>query len=258
MATLSSGNSLQPGQSLQSDNDLYTLSMQPDGNVVLYDSESQALWATNTGGGLIDPLEFIMQTDGNLVLYDTSSQARWASNTSGNPGAFCDVQDDGNLVVYQAGSTTETADNALWAAGSNFVQWILAAHNGYRAQVGVPPLQWSGSLAANAQDWANYLATIGTLQEPDTDAGVNLAEATAGALSVTQLVGIWGNEQQYFVNGTFPDVSTTGNWEDVGHYSQMVWRNTTEVGGGLATGQGLDFLVCYYNPAGNVEGETVY
>lgn len=35
MATLSSGNSLQPGQSLQSDDDLYTLSMQPDGNVVL-------------------------------------------------------------------------------------------------------------------------------------------------------------------------------------------------------------------------------
>jgi Cysteine-rich secretory protein family len=75
------------------------------------------------------------------------------------------------------------------------------------------------------------------LQEPDTDAGVNLVEATAGALSVTQLVGIWGNEQQYFVDGTFPDVSTTGNWEDVGHYSQMVWRNTTEVGGGPATGQ---------------------
>jgi hypothetical protein len=258
MATLSSGQSLQPGQSLQSDNELYTLIMQSDGNVVLYDSESWPLWATNTGGGLIDPLEFIMQSDGNLVLYDTSSQAKWASNTSGNPGAFLDVQDDGNLVVYRAGSTTETADNALWAAGSNFVQAILAAHNGYRSQVGVPPLQWSGSLAANAQDWANYLAAVGTLQEPDTNFGVNLVEGSAGDFSVTQLVGIWGNEQQYFEDNPFPGISTTGNWEDAGHYSQMVWRNTTEVGGGLATGQGLDFLVCYYNPPGNVEGETPY
>ena len=147
----------------------------------------------------------------------------------------------------------------LGGTGSNFAQAVLAAHNGYRAQVGVPPLQWSDSLAASAQDWANNLATIGTLQEPpDPGAGVNLADGTAGDFSVTQLAGLWGNEKQNFVDGTFPDVSTTGNWEDVGHYSQMVWRNTTEVGGGLATGQGLDFLVCYYNPPGNVDGETVY
>jgi uncharacterized protein YkwD len=138
---------------------------------------------------------------------------------------------------------------------------ILAAHNSYRAAVAtvspLPPLQWSESLAASAQSWANHLATIGTLQEPGVG-GVNLADGTAGAFSVTQLVGIWGNEQEFFENGIFPNVSSTGNWEDVGHYSQLVWRNTTEVGGALATGEGLDFLVCYYNPAGNVIGETVY
>jgi hypothetical protein len=262
MSTLFPGQSLQPGQTLQSDNQLHTLIMQSDGNVVLYNSASRPLWWTNTGGGLIDPRDFIMQNDGNLVLYDTSGQPHWDSNTWGNPGAFLDVQDDGNLVVYRAGSATETANNALWEAGSNDApsdqnQAILAAHNSYRAQVGVPPLQWSDSLAASAQNWANYLATIGTLQEPGVG-GVNLADATAGTLSVTQLVGLWGNEQQYFIDGVFPDISTTGNWEDAGHYSQMVWRNTTEVGGGLATGQGLDFLVCYYNPAGNVSGETAY
>ena len=60
-----------------------------------------------------------MQTDGNLVLHDSSGKPHWASQTSGNPGAFLNVQNDGNLVVYRAGSTTETANNALWAAGSN-------------------------------------------------------------------------------------------------------------------------------------------
>ena len=116
MATLFPGQSLLPGQTLQSDNRLYTLTLQPDGNVVLRDSESKPLWRTNTGGGLIHPRDFIMQTDGDLVLYDTSGQQSWASKTQGNPGAFLNMQNDGNLVVYRAGSATETANNALWAS----------------------------------------------------------------------------------------------------------------------------------------------
>jgi hypothetical protein len=90
--------------------------MQSDGNVVLRDSESKPLWRTGTGGGWIDPRDFIMQTDGNLVLYDTSGQQSWASKTQGNPGAFLNMQNDGNVVVYRAGSTTETGNNALWAS----------------------------------------------------------------------------------------------------------------------------------------------
>ena len=117
MATLFSGQSLPPGQSLQSDNLWFTLTMQSDGNVVLYNTQSKPLWATHTGPGQFTPSGLIMQTDGNLVLYDTSGQPHWESNTSGNPGAFLNVQDDGNLVVYREGSTTQTANNALWDAG---------------------------------------------------------------------------------------------------------------------------------------------
>jgi uncharacterized protein YkwD len=245
--------------------------MQTDGNVVLYDRNSRPLWATNTGR-LITPREFIMQTDGNLVLYSTDGQARWASRTWNNPGAFLDVQDDGNLVVYRVGSQTETADNALWAAGSNDmwgtpgnppggptpshqIQEILAAHNKYRAEVGVPPLQWSDSLAASAQQWADHLASTGTFVH--SGSGENLAEATSGSMSLTQLVDMWGEERKYYKAGVFPDVSTNGNWESVGHYTQIIWRNTTHVGGGLASGNGNDVLVCHYDPAGNVLTERV-
>jgi hypothetical protein len=121
MSTLFSGQSLQPGQSLRSDNQWFTLIMQSDGNVVLYNSESKPLWWTNTVGTAAR--EFIMQTDGNLVLYGGGGNTRephhayWASKTQGNPGAFLNVQNDGNLVVYRAGSATETAGNALWDAG---------------------------------------------------------------------------------------------------------------------------------------------
>jgi hypothetical protein len=115
-AALSSGQSLQTGQRLQSDNRRYTLTLQSDGNVVLYDHHHQAIWATNTPR--TKPANFAMQTDGNLVLYASSGGPLWASNTVNNPGAFLVVQDDGNLVVYRAGAPT-TPDNALWASGTN-------------------------------------------------------------------------------------------------------------------------------------------
>lgn len=265
MATLFSGQTLHPEQSLQSNNKQYKLILQSDGNVVLYNQQSQAIWATNTKG-LIQPREFIMQTDGNLVLYDTNGSPKWASNTYNNLGAFLNVQNDGNLVVYRAGSQSETANNALWASGSNSrppseglsdkIEAILAEHNKYRAEVGVPPLQWSENLAASAQQWANHLAVTGTFNQ-HSGAGENLANSTAGAYSVTQLIDLWGNEKQYFKNGIFPDVSTTTDWKNIGHYTQVIWRNTREVGCGLASGHGNDVLVCQYNPAGNFIGQSV-
>jgi len=208
------------------------------------------------------------------VLYSTDGQPHWASNTSNNPGAFLDVQDDGNLVVYRAGSQSETANNALWAAGSNDpwnlgppsvgpssqIQEILDAHNKYRAAVGVPPLQWSDTLAAGAQQWADQLASTGQFQHSGAPGvGENLAQGSPpNAFSATQLVDMWGNEKQYFTGGVFPNVSSTGNWEDVGHYTQVVWRNTTQVGCGIAVGNGNIVMVGRYSPEGNIDGETVY
>lgn len=136
------------------------------------------------------------------------------------------------------------------------IKAILAAHNKYRAKVDVPPLEWSENLAASAQKWANHLAAIGKLEHGS--AGENLASGTADAYSVTQLIDLWGHEKKHFKNGIFPDVSTTGRWEDVGHYTQVVWRKTRKVGCGLASGHGNDFLVCHYNPAGNFIGEKVF
>jgi uncharacterized protein YkwD len=65
-------------------------------------------------------------------------------------------------------------------------QEILNAHNAYRSQVGVPPLQWSDNLAASAQQWANQLAATGTFEH--SGAGEKLAQGSTGSFSVTQLV----------------------------------------------------------------------
>jgi hypothetical protein len=108
--TLTANQELTAGQSLTSCNGDYTLFMQGDGNLVLYQG-STALWASNTAGTAAD--EAIMQGDGNFVLYTSSGSALWASGTAGNAGADLMVQNDGNVVIYSASGA------ALWATGTN-------------------------------------------------------------------------------------------------------------------------------------------
>ena len=101
--------SLTANQSLASCNGDYSLIMQGDGNLVLYQG-STALWASNTVGSGAD--EAILQGDGNFVLYTSSGTPVWASNTAGNTGAYLNVQNDGNVVVYSASGA------ALWSTGT--------------------------------------------------------------------------------------------------------------------------------------------
>jgi hypothetical protein len=108
--TLTANHELTANQSLTSCNGDYTLIMQGDGNLVLYQG-STALWASNTAGTAAD--EAIMQGDGNFVVYTSAGSPLWASGTAGNPGADLVVQNDGNVVVYSASGA------ALWATGTN-------------------------------------------------------------------------------------------------------------------------------------------
>lgn len=132
---------------------------------------------------------------------------------------------------------------------------LLAAHNRERAALSLPPLAWSIDLAAGAQAWADRIAESGNFNHSSGNYGENLWGGTANAYSQTQMVQSWADEKAYFKEGTFPDVTTGGV---VGHYTQIIWRNTTEVGCGLATGDGMDYLVCRYNPAGNYLGQKPY
>ena len=52
-----------------------------------------------------------------------------------------------------------------------------------------------------------------------------------------------------------PGISRTGRWQDAGHYSQMIWRNTTRIGCAMAGG---GFLVCRYAPPGNFTGQKAF
>ena len=68
----------------------------------------------------------------------------------------------------------------------------------------------------------------------------------------------WIEEKKYFRPGRFPDNSTTGDFADVGHYTQLMWRETGRVGCALAEGAAEEVLVCRYRTAGNVVGERPF
>ncbi len=147
------------------------------------------------------------------------------------------------------------------AQADRFASELLQAHNVERSEFGVRPLSWSPQLADEARGWANQLARRGVMQHASLDQrkgrGENLWMGTAGYFSLSAMIGYFAEEKRHFRPGTFPNVSRTGNWADVGHYTQMVWAKTREVGCGIAHGRGNEFLVCRYWPAGNTYGRKV-
>lgn len=157
-------------------------------------------------------------------------------------------------------STSSNAHPSGAAGPNSMAQEILKAHNKYRAEVGVPPLTWSDTLATHAQEWANNLASKGgNLQHcQNTGEGENLWKGSASQFSYQQMIETFGNEKKHFVAGVFPNVSSTGNWQDVGHYTQVVWKDTTHVGCAIATVNGYDILVCRYSPPGNYDEQSVF
>jgi uncharacterized protein YkwD len=148
------------------------------------------------------------------------------------------------------------------STAAEFESAVLSVHNRERISLGVAPLRWNAALARSAQTWADHLAATGAFEHapelPSNPQGENLWEGTKGAYRVEQRVDAWIREKRFFKRGTFPDNSTTGNVEDVGHYTQVAWRDTSQVGCATATGQKNDILVCRYDNAGNYIGEIAF
>ena len=125
---------------------------------------------------------------------------------------------------------------------------LLDAHNRYRASHCAPPLAWSVALARTAQVWADGLRERGcALEHSQAGLGENLAGGTAGTLPADVVVALWYRESAEY------SFRRPGFSMQTGHFTQLVWRSTTELGCGRATCSGLDLWVCNYDPPGNVE-----
>jgi hypothetical protein len=146
------------------------------------------------------------------------------------------------------------------ASRADFNQRLLASQNAERAAIGVPALVWDEHLAADARAWADHLAASGRFEHsPDdpsvTPQGENLWAGTPRAFSPEAMVGLWIAEKKDYRPGVFPNNSRSGDVENVGHYTQLIWRKSGQVGCATAVGKREEVLVCRYSEAGNVYGE---
>jgi hypothetical protein len=150
------------------------------------------------------------------------------------------------------------ASAAAPTAASQFPARILAAHNAERLRMGMPALAWDNALGVGAAAYAQQMAISGIFQHSNRQArrgvGENLWMGSHGAFSIEAMVSGWTSERRYFVPGVFPNNSSTGNWADVGHYTQLIWPTTTRVGCAIASTPRIDYLVCRYATAGNMDG----
>lgn len=108
---LDSGQAIGLNQSLRSPNGSYRLTLQGDGNLVLYANATRhVLWMTGTQGR--STARLVMQPDGNIVLYDTHGRYIWGTRTNGTGGTHLVMQNDGNLVLFNA------SNRAVWTTGT--------------------------------------------------------------------------------------------------------------------------------------------
>lgn len=180
------------------------------------------------------------------------------------------------LVVILAASTSASASSPSAGDGSSGsgdklrtrdfpdAREFVDAHNAVRAAVQkpagysgpwlpIPPVTWSDEVASTAQVWAEHLRDTRKcgLLHSDTRYGENLAAGKkVGAADAFRM---WAGERdkyRYAPKYVF-DTRT-------GHYTQLVWRKTTQIGCGRASCGRNSVVVCRYSPAGNSQGKAPY
>lgn len=109
-AELKAGDELHAGQGLVSANGEFSLIMQTDGNLVMYNNWGRAEWDSGTEGH--DGVILAMQGDGNLVLYAPGGVAIWDAGTEGTAGREVHVAPNGDLQVRAPGG------GVVWHTGS--------------------------------------------------------------------------------------------------------------------------------------------
>jgi hypothetical protein len=172
-----------------------------------------------------------------------------ACNSSRPPWA------DGRMVTEERPDDGEAQDLSRLEAR------LLAVHNRERSATGARPLVWDSRLAAASASYGPTLARLGKLAHSPANTrqgqGENLWMGTRDAYELEEMAEGWAAEKSLFRPGLFPGVSRSGNWTDVGHYTQMIWKGTTRVGCAVHKARKWDFLVCRYSPPGNVVGQRV-
>nr|KAJ3422462.1 Multidrug resistance-associated protein 1 [Polyrhizophydium stewartii] len=125
---------------------------------------------------------------------------------------------------------------------SSFDQDCLNSHNYYRSLVGSRPVSWSRVAASTALSWSQHLYNTGRFEHSVTNFGENLYKSS-GDFTCSHAIQLFFSEYKNYHG----EIVGQGNFNSYGHYTQVIWPSTTEIGCGRYGG----YLTCHYNPPGN-------
>ncbi|WP_420580646.1 CAP domain-containing protein [Reichenbachiella sp.] len=132
---------------------------------------------------------------------------------------------------------------------------LIERHNFWRSEVGVSDISYSNELAEVAYKWTLELKKQGCIFEQSENAyGENIFKGSVGSVNVGDAVDSWAAEKQ---NYNYKK-NTCEQDKICGHYTQLVWNNSTEVGCAKTICDGSVIWVCNYNPPGNFVGQKPY
>ncbi|MBT8492607.1 MAG: hypothetical protein KJO07_06070 [Deltaproteobacteria bacterium] len=176
-------------------------------------------------------------------------------------GCAGEVDDGGGGGAADAGSSGGAdADTTDYGVGEpDDLAGLTVLHNQARAEVGVGPLTWDDQLEDYARAWAEQCVDNGGIaglidHNPSTPYGENIAGGST-LRAVEQLFAQWYDEKADY---DYASGSCSGI---CGHYTQIVWANSSKVGCARYDCPGLQYrhgLVCSYDPPGNFNGQKPY
>lgn len=156
-----------------------------------------------------------------------------------------------------AHGVTHIVQAPLPAAAREFLQ----VHNQARAAVGVSPLKWSEKLANATSRLVRYQRNKMGCDFADLSSGkygANQLWASGMTVTPRMAVDTWVKEKNYYNHA---DNSCAPNHK-CGVYKQVVWRKSLELGCAQGTcvkgQQQVTLTICFYDPPGNIIGESPY
>jgi len=131
-----------------------------------------------------------------------------------------------------------------------FEKQLLDRHNVLRAKHGVAHLTWSKEIQRYAQEWAEINARDDRMHHrPRNKYGENIFWMSGGRPTGDYVVDAWYSEIKYY------NFNKPGFNYKTGHFTQVVWKDSTKLGCGKAKSRrGGIYVVCNYSPAGNFMG----
>ena len=245
-------NSSAPGQPLQAFGEI-----QVGQSVPMKAYPGQRWVFVNTNGKVFG--EYVTRTEPRQQAFSIAQTAGGAGNSvkpvpaPGNPNAV---------------AITAVAGNTGSRLTQQQAQQIVNYHNQKRAEVGNGNVSWSTQIAQYAQQRADQIARtkqLAHLPQGQNPYGENLASggSTGGGVVYTVINACDG---WYSEKAKMPRNARTMTFDlfnkGVGHYTQMVWKGSTQIGAGISQYQQGAFtmtvVVCCYNPPGNVINQAIY